>query len=84
MDEEFKIGVFFCGSPVVGEILADPLSLVKCKGKGGRAQFLPQVCSFRPDHDKRRPHSPETTAFSRGSVQESGHVGVWLDSSKAE
>ncbi|KAK0633794.1 FAD-binding domain-containing protein [Immersiella caudata] len=33
MDEEFKVGVFFCGTPVVGEILADRCRLLSARGR---------------------------------------------------
>ncbi|KAK5659343.1 hypothetical protein OQA88_1436 [Cercophora sp. LCS_1] len=33
MDEELKIGVFFCGTPVVGEILADRCRLLSARGR---------------------------------------------------
>jgi len=32
LDEEFKVGVFFCGTPVVGEILADRCRLLSARG----------------------------------------------------
>ncbi|KAK0750633.1 FAD-binding domain-containing protein [Schizothecium vesticola] len=32
-DEEFKVGVFFCGTPVVGEILADRCRMLSARGR---------------------------------------------------
>ncbi|KAK4647852.1 uncharacterized protein QC761_105020 [Podospora bellae-mahoneyi] len=32
-DEEFKVGVFFCGTPIVGEILADRCRLLSARGR---------------------------------------------------
>ncbi|KAK4187625.1 PaNox3 NADPH oxidase encoded by the PaNox3 protein [Podospora australis] len=32
-DEEFKIGVFFCGTPMIGEILADRCRLLSARGR---------------------------------------------------
>lgn len=40
-DEEFKVGVFFCGTPVVGEILADQCRLLSARGRhdGTRIEY---------------------------------------------
>ncbi|KAK0741613.1 hypothetical protein B0T21DRAFT_432690 [Apiosordaria backusii] len=32
-DEEFKVGVFFCGTPIVGQILADRCRLLSARGR---------------------------------------------------
>ncbi|KAK4098459.1 hypothetical protein N658DRAFT_517950 [Parathielavia hyrcaniae] len=32
-DEEFKVGVFFCGNPIVGEVLADHCHILSARGR---------------------------------------------------
>ncbi|KAK4443682.1 PaNox3 NADPH oxidase encoded by the PaNox3 protein [Podospora aff. communis PSN243] len=41
VDEEFKVGVFFCGTPVVGEILADRCRLLSARGRedGSKVEY---------------------------------------------
>lgn len=40
--EELKVGVFFCGTPVVGEILADRCRLLSARGRedGSRVEYF--------------------------------------------
>lgn len=40
-DKEFKVGVFFCGTPVVGEILADRCRLLTARGRtdGSKVEY---------------------------------------------
>lgn len=40
-DEEFKVGVFFCGTPIIGEILADRCRALSARGRadGSRLEY---------------------------------------------
>ncbi|KAG6354162.1 hypothetical protein INS49_004766 [Diaporthe citri] len=38
-DEEFKVGVFFCGTPVVGEMLADRCRLLSARGRNDSSKI---------------------------------------------
>ncbi|KAG8156767.1 hypothetical protein KVR01_013372 [Diaporthe batatas] len=38
-DEEFKVGVFFCGTPIVGEMLADRCRLLSARGRNDSSKI---------------------------------------------
>lgn len=48
-DEEFKIGVFFCQTPIIGEILADRCRLLSARGRadGSRLEYHFMIEVFR-------------------------------------